>query len=214
VFYAERLRRISIICFLHCSFTQKVWQHILQQLSLSFHWTGASFPECFATWTFDLAAPPTLAVHVCWHLWKERNKTLFEDILPSYRSVCYRIISSFHWQLPLTSRFFTKRLISLCLLAIQWHFLMEQPNLQVVAAEREASSRCTRRGRLSGFYVVAGAPIQRQNCLAFGRPSCLPPFGLWITSRSLATPKSSLTGSITSAISTRLMWKVGKPKLN
>jgi hypothetical protein len=81
-----------------------------------------------------------------------------------------------------------------------------------VAVEREASSRFTLRGRLSGFYVVAGAPTQRQNCLAFGRHSCWLLFGLLTTSRSLATPKSSLTGSITSVISTRRMWKGGKPK--
>jgi hypothetical protein len=112
---------------LHCRFTQTVWQHILQQLSLSFHWTGASFPECFATWTFDLAAPPSLAVFVCWHIWKERNMSLFENTLPSFGLFVTGVFHLFTGSLPLSSRFFTKWLISLCLLVIQWPFLMEQP---------------------------------------------------------------------------------------
>jgi hypothetical protein len=45
-----------------------------------------------------MAAPPSLAVYVSWHIWIERNKSLFEDASPSYRAVCYRTLSTFHWQ--------------------------------------------------------------------------------------------------------------------
>jgi ribonuclease HI len=84
--------------FIHCTFAHNIWLHIIQHFSLPNHWTGATFNECFASWTLDKAAPPSLAVYVSWYIWLERNKTLFEDTSPSHRAVCYRILSTFHWQ--------------------------------------------------------------------------------------------------------------------
>jgi len=154
--------------FLQCKFAQTVWLHILHQLSLPFHWTGASFPECFATWTFDLAAPPSLAVYVSWHLWIERNKTLFEDISPSYRAVCYRTLSSFNWQQSSIKPILHKS-VDLSL-----------PAGHTVAffdGAAKSTGICSGAGgifkmhpeRTTKWYLCCGrGPIQRPNCLAFG----------------------------------------------
>jgi ribonuclease HI len=49
-------------------------------------------------WTKDKSAPASLAATTCWHIWIERNKALFEECSPSYRSVVHRISVTFSWQ--------------------------------------------------------------------------------------------------------------------
>jgi hypothetical protein len=39
-----------------------------------------------------------LATIVCWHIWIERNKVLFEELTPSYLLVVHRILVTFSWQ--------------------------------------------------------------------------------------------------------------------
>jgi ribonuclease HI len=84
--------------FIHCIFAQNIWKHTLQHFSLPLLWTGATFTECFSTWSTAHAAPPTLEVLISWHIWLERNKALFEGASPSFRAVCHRTQASFHWQ--------------------------------------------------------------------------------------------------------------------
>lgn len=84
--------------FINCSFVQALWDLILKHLSLTFIWTGDSFLKCFSSWYKDQAAPPSLAVFVCWHVWLERNRALFEDSSPFLQSAFYRTLASFQWK--------------------------------------------------------------------------------------------------------------------
>jgi len=83
---------------IHCIFAQDIWKRTLQHFSLPFHWTDATFTECFSSWFSAQAAPPSLAIFVSWQIWLERNKVLFEDASPSLQAVFYRMLASFHWQ--------------------------------------------------------------------------------------------------------------------
>jgi ribonuclease HI len=83
---------------IHCNFTKEVWNRLLQHFSLSFSWTGATISDCFSSWYFEKAAPLSLAAYVCWQIWTERNKVIFEDASPSSLAVFHRILATFHWQ--------------------------------------------------------------------------------------------------------------------
>jgi hypothetical protein len=69
-----------------------------QHYSLTTDWKGSSFTDCFISWISDSSAPHSLAAHVCWQTWKERNLVLFEGRPPSLQAVLHRILSSFHLQ--------------------------------------------------------------------------------------------------------------------
>jgi ribonuclease HI len=83
---------------IHCTFTKEVWNRLLQHFSLPFTWTGATIADCFSSWYSEKAAPLTLAALVCWQIWTERNKALFEDAPPSSSAVFHRTLATFHWQ--------------------------------------------------------------------------------------------------------------------
>jgi ribonuclease HI len=82
----------------HCFFTKEVWKRLLKHFSLSVSWSGTSLSDCFSLWSSQKSAPLCLAVHVCWQIWIERNKAIFEDRPPSLPVVVHRIMASFHWQ--------------------------------------------------------------------------------------------------------------------
>jgi hypothetical protein len=54
----------------------------------------------FSTWSKDKSAPIGLAALTCWHIWIERNKTIFEERSPSHLAVVHRISGSFSWRPP------------------------------------------------------------------------------------------------------------------
>jgi ribonuclease HI len=83
---------------IHCNFAKEVWNRILQHFSLPFYWTGATISECFSSWYSEKVAPLSLAAFVCWQIWTERNKVIFEDASPSFHAVFHRILATFHWQ--------------------------------------------------------------------------------------------------------------------
>jgi ribonuclease HI len=84
--------------FVHCSFTQAIWQKLYKIYHLNFQWEGNSVSDCFYKWTTDISAPASMAAIACWQIWIERNKSLFEDFSPSIDSVVHRITTSFNWQ--------------------------------------------------------------------------------------------------------------------
>jgi hypothetical protein len=67
---------------IHCDFTKDVWNRLLQHFSLTFSWIGATISDCFSSWFTEKSAPHSLAAHVCWQIWIERNKVIFDDVLP------------------------------------------------------------------------------------------------------------------------------------
>jgi len=84
--------------FVHCAFFINIWTFLKQHFSLTTDWKGSSFTDCFISWTSASSAPHSLAAHVCWQTWKERNLAVFEGRPPSLQAVLHRILSSFQLQ--------------------------------------------------------------------------------------------------------------------
>jgi ribonuclease HI len=104
---AEDLNHLLI----RCPFTAEVWHRSLKHFSISFDWCGSSVSNCFARWYTCKSAPPSLAAHICWSLWLERNRVIFEGGRPSLTSVFNKILVSFRW-IPTTVKCSPRRDIS------------------------------------------------------------------------------------------------------
>jgi hypothetical protein len=87
---------------INCPFTKVVWNRLYSIYNLKFQWVGTSVSDCFNEWSLKKAAPVSLAAIVCWNIWLERNKVIFEDHTPSQLSVVKRISVSFSWQPAVT----------------------------------------------------------------------------------------------------------------
>lgn len=96
---------------IHCPFTRAVWNVMLQHFSIPIDWCGSNLSICFSNWYAHKAAPPSLAIHICWQLWLERNSVIFEDSLPSLPKVINKILVSFNWK-PISVRCFPTRAIA------------------------------------------------------------------------------------------------------
>jgi ribonuclease HI len=79
--------------FINCSFTQAAWAKVLSTLKLNVSWSGQNLTDCMESWTSIKAAPKKLPVLMCWYLWLERNKALFEGKLPTVTSVVHQTLS-------------------------------------------------------------------------------------------------------------------------
>jgi len=77
-----------------CPFTTELWNLLLKHYALPYKWSDFSFADCFSTWIAQRSAPMSLAVFACWHLWIERNFTVFEDRPPSVRRVFHKILAA------------------------------------------------------------------------------------------------------------------------
>jgi hypothetical protein len=63
---------------IHCIFTKKVWNRIRTGLKLKKEWEGNTLTECYKKWLEKKIVPTTLPAIICWNVWLERNKVLFE----------------------------------------------------------------------------------------------------------------------------------------
>jgi len=82
----------------HCPFTNAVWLQLYKIYHLKIQWDGTTVSDYFNKWTTKKSVLASLAAIVCWHIWIERNKTLFEDLTPSQLSVVHKISVTFSWQ--------------------------------------------------------------------------------------------------------------------
>jgi ribonuclease HI len=92
----------------HCIFTKEVWLLLTKSFSQPVEWRGPTFSACLSDWITQKSAPPSLAVHICWQIWKERNNAIFEDHPPSIQAVIHRVWASFQWQPSLIKTFAPK----------------------------------------------------------------------------------------------------------
>jgi hypothetical protein len=75
-----------------CVFTQQIWSRIIKELKLRTKWEGNSMRNCFEYWAKKETKYSHLPCLVSWHIWLERNKTIFEHGSPSTNTVCYKIL--------------------------------------------------------------------------------------------------------------------------
>jgi hypothetical protein len=94
---------------IHCSFTKAVWSCLYEFYHLKIKWDGITVTDCFNIWSKDKTTPTSLAALACWHIWNERNKTLFEERSPSHLCSGAHDFGSFSWR-PSTLKFFQTEL--------------------------------------------------------------------------------------------------------
>jgi hypothetical protein len=83
---------------IHCDFSKNVWNRLLHHFSVLLAWKGDTISNCFSSWLSKKTAPHSLAAHVCWQTWIERNQVIFYGRSPSSLAVFHRILTTFHWQ--------------------------------------------------------------------------------------------------------------------
>jgi hypothetical protein len=71
----------------NCNFTQQVWQRIKCGLNIKYAWEGNNLNACFDSWVKKERNFITLPSMVCWFVWLERNKKIFEHGNPTIHSV-------------------------------------------------------------------------------------------------------------------------------
>jgi hypothetical protein len=92
----------------------------------------------------------SLAAIVCWHIWMERNKVLFEEDTPSHLSVVHRISVSFSWQ-PAIINLSRIECVNLSTSrALLWLVSMERPSLPGSVVQQVVFSRLMLRGLPNG----------------------------------------------------------------
>jgi hypothetical protein len=84
----------NVHLFIHCHFTKAIWNSVINFLNLNMEWKGQNLNDCMVNWTQNLAAPKKLPVLLCWFVWKECNKALFEGKSPSSSVVMHRTLKS------------------------------------------------------------------------------------------------------------------------
>jgi hypothetical protein len=81
--------------FINCSFTVAVWDRvnmILKHKSKQL-WIGNTVAECFKSVYEDKYSSPSLAAHLCWYIWIERNKAIFENHKPTIQAVLSKALA-------------------------------------------------------------------------------------------------------------------------
>jgi hypothetical protein len=78
--------------FIDCTFTKSVWAKCEFITNTKYNWGGRSLTDCMNSWTTNKHFSKRLSVLMCWYIWKERNKSLFEDRPPSAWAVMYKVI--------------------------------------------------------------------------------------------------------------------------
>jgi ribonuclease HI len=73
--------------FIYCSFTLQVWQKLYFAFQINTLWEGDSLSDYYATWIKNEWNFRTLPALVCWCIWLERNKKIFENVNPSIQLV-------------------------------------------------------------------------------------------------------------------------------
>jgi hypothetical protein len=78
--------------FVDCAFTLDVCGKEKLYTNFLGTWAGSTLADCFNLWSKQNILHPTLSVHICWFIWRERNSTIFEDSVLIVQKVVHRVI--------------------------------------------------------------------------------------------------------------------------
>jgi hypothetical protein len=78
--------------FVTCSFTITVWEEVKKLLKFNHGWAGTSVIECMQNWYSQNQNYPFLPALICWNIWLDRNKSIFEDRPPSLQRIVYLVL--------------------------------------------------------------------------------------------------------------------------
>jgi hypothetical protein len=80
--------------FVNCPFTISVWNRVKLALKFTNGWYGLTVNECFENWEKQNFDYPTLPTFICWFIWLDRNKTIFEAGTPSIQKIIFQAIEA------------------------------------------------------------------------------------------------------------------------
>jgi hypothetical protein len=91
--------------FINCAFSRQVWKKIVLILKLQTIWDGTSLPNCFDRWAQKEHKHMHLPSLICWAIWLERNKMIFECGTPSVSVAAYKALGIFNtWNVALANK--------------------------------------------------------------------------------------------------------------
>ena len=99
-YLCKGMRELGKHLFVNCPFTVVVWEKVNIALKLTFGWSGNSVIECFENWSKHNYIFQALPTYICWYLWLDRNKTIFESVTPSIQRIMYLSLGALgtHWK--------------------------------------------------------------------------------------------------------------------
>jgi hypothetical protein len=86
--------------FIDCMFTKSVWTNYAHILNFNHLWDGPSLANCMDSWVKDFQISNSIMILLCWLIWNERNKCLFEGHIPSAWAVVLKFLGAFKLNLP------------------------------------------------------------------------------------------------------------------
>jgi hypothetical protein len=75
--------------FLNCPFTRLVWYELKKVLNLDTGWNGNTLVDLFRNWSIQNFNLITLPAFVCWYIWIDRNKSIFEYLRSSVQRIVF-----------------------------------------------------------------------------------------------------------------------------
>jgi hypothetical protein len=76
-----------------CPFAISVWNIVSKDLNLKRCWIGNTLSDCIKNWYEEKTVPTQITTHICWFIWIERNKAIFEESNPSIQAVIYKTLA-------------------------------------------------------------------------------------------------------------------------
>jgi ribonuclease HI len=73
--------------FVDCLFTHTLWRDLLDHYKIITPWEGRSINNCVEDWIKKEKVFKTFPIIVCWNLWLERNRCIFESLVPTLKRV-------------------------------------------------------------------------------------------------------------------------------
>jgi len=62
---------------------------VKKALNLSHGWNDISVNECFQNWATQNYILQALPAYICWNIWLDKNKSIFEERPPSLQRIVY-----------------------------------------------------------------------------------------------------------------------------
>ena len=73
-----------------------MWSCILKVINIINDWEGTNLIICYDKWISQSSEFSTLPTIVCWNIWLERNRAIFEDTNPTVESIVFKSCGSFN----------------------------------------------------------------------------------------------------------------------
>jgi len=83
--------------FLHCPFSQELWNSFLRSISSVSKWRGPNLTEAWNSWcTSNSVRPKNIPLLISWAIWIARNLAIFHQRSPHWISITSRLLADYN----------------------------------------------------------------------------------------------------------------------